>query len=109
MFVPRDPYDLLKEDPVAFEYFYLQVSCLSLFFRSVKAEQQLYVRDFKILNSDYDNLQFSIKTMHEKCLLPHLRQSKEIKLFVDKNVKPFTVSESNEWWLIFSKVFTKTL
>ncbi|VDI06350.1 Hypothetical predicted protein, partial [Mytilus galloprovincialis] len=24
MFVPRDPYDLLKEDPVAFEYFYLQ-------------------------------------------------------------------------------------
>ena len=25
MFVPRDPYDLLKEDPVAFEYFYLQV------------------------------------------------------------------------------------
>ncbi|XP_052077142.1 uncharacterized protein LOC127715157 isoform X6 [Mytilus californianus] len=24
MFVPCDPYDLLKEDPVAFEYFYLQ-------------------------------------------------------------------------------------
>ena len=26
-FVPKDAYDLLKEDPIAFEYFYLQVSC----------------------------------------------------------------------------------
>lgn len=26
MFVPLDAYDLLKEDPVAFEYFYMQVS-----------------------------------------------------------------------------------
>jgi hypothetical protein len=28
MFVPLDAYDLLKEDPVAFEYFYMQVSML---------------------------------------------------------------------------------
>lgn len=28
MFVPLDAYDLLKEDPVAFEYFYMQVSAL---------------------------------------------------------------------------------
>lgn len=25
-FVPKDPLDLLKEDPVAFEYLYLQVT-----------------------------------------------------------------------------------
>ena len=25
MFVPRDAFDLLNEDPVAFEYFYMQV------------------------------------------------------------------------------------
>lgn len=28
-FVPKDPLDLLKEDPVAFEYLYLQVTGLS--------------------------------------------------------------------------------
>lgn len=27
-FVPKDPLDLLKEDPVAFEYLYLQVTGL---------------------------------------------------------------------------------
>ena len=27
-FVPKDPLDLLKEDPVAFEYLYLQVTRL---------------------------------------------------------------------------------
>jgi len=29
-FVPRDPLDLLKEDPVAFEYLYLQVTWSAL-------------------------------------------------------------------------------
>ena len=29
-FVPRDPLDLLKEDPVAFEYLYLQVTWAAL-------------------------------------------------------------------------------
>lgn len=28
-FVPKDPLDLLREDPVAFEYLYLQVTRLS--------------------------------------------------------------------------------
>jgi hypothetical protein len=27
-FVPKDPLDLLKEDPVAFEYLYLQVTAI---------------------------------------------------------------------------------
>ena len=26
VYVPRDSYDLLKQDPVAFEYFYMQVT-----------------------------------------------------------------------------------
>lgn len=36
MFVPLDAYDLLKEDPVAFEYFYMQVSALQHQRTSVK-------------------------------------------------------------------------
>lgn len=36
MFVPLDAYDLLKEDPVAFEYFYMQVSALQHQCTSVK-------------------------------------------------------------------------
>ena len=29
VYVPRDSYDLLKQDPVAFEYFYMQVNTSS--------------------------------------------------------------------------------
>lgn len=60
-FVPRDPLDLLKEDPVAFEYLYLQVTwsalpkitvvflkdgTLGYFEHELKAIKQLTGRDY---------------------------------------------------------------
>lgn len=48
-FVPKDPLDLLKEDPVAFEYLYLQVTGSALPKRTVAV-----LRDDTLLYSEHE-------------------------------------------------------
>ena len=81
-FVPRDPLDLLKEDPVAFEYLYLQVTwsalpkitvvflkdgTLGYFQHELEAIKQLTGRDYLGLRESRPDYPLEVHFMSLSC------------------------------------------